>query len=166
MWDFDRFSKNRLKFIRRLNCFVAFQNYHGTFFIMYNPWRRIRKFCHNVDFTKRTFCDQIEWNNARPYSKIPGVKPLPILGNKWRSIPVIGKYIFTQINIIIIKIKLFETFYHLGSFDTMHIDKAMENIYHEYGDCAKFPKFIDDRDALFLFNPNDVEKVSKTEVDR
>ncbi|XP_077289279.1 putative cytochrome P450 49a1 isoform X2 [Arctopsyche grandis] len=99
---------------------------------MYNPWRRIRKFSHNIDFIKRTFCDQIEWNNARPYTEVPGVKPLPILGNKWRSIPVI----------------------------------AMENIYHEYGDCAKYPKFIDDRDVLFLFNPNDVEKVSKNEVDR
>lgn len=32
-----------------------------------------------------------ELANARPYSEVPGPKPLPILGNTYRLLPVIGK---------------------------------------------------------------------------
>jgi hypothetical protein len=30
--------------------------------------------------------------SPRPYSELPGPKPLPLLGNMWRLFPVIGKY--------------------------------------------------------------------------
>ncbi|XP_025833179.1 probable cytochrome P450 49a1 [Agrilus planipennis] len=32
------------------------------------------------------------WDNAKPFSEIPGPKPLPLLGNMWRFIPVIGDF--------------------------------------------------------------------------
>jgi hypothetical protein len=31
------------------------------------------------------------WERARPYSDVPGPKPLPIFGNTWRFLPIIGK---------------------------------------------------------------------------
>jgi hypothetical protein len=34
-----------------------------------------------------------EISSPRPYSELPGPKPLPLLGNMWRFFPVIGKYI-------------------------------------------------------------------------
>ena len=33
-----------------------------------------------------------EFSNAKPYSEVPGPKPIPILGNTWRLLPVIGEY--------------------------------------------------------------------------
>lgn len=33
-----------------------------------------------------------QWDSARPYSDIPGPKPLPVIGNAWRFMPYIGKY--------------------------------------------------------------------------
>lgn len=34
-----------------------------------------------------------EFANAKPYSEVPGPKPIPILGNTWRLLPVIGGYL-------------------------------------------------------------------------
>jgi len=31
------------------------------------------------------------WERARPYSAVPGPNPLPIVGNTWRFLPLIGK---------------------------------------------------------------------------
>jgi hypothetical protein len=31
------------------------------------------------------------WEKARPYSAVPGPKPLPIVGNTWRFLPLVGK---------------------------------------------------------------------------
>jgi hypothetical protein len=33
-------------------------------------------------------------STVRPYSEIPGPKPIPLLGNTWRLLPVVGKLIF------------------------------------------------------------------------
>lgn len=33
-----------------------------------------------------------KWSTAKPYSAIPGPKPLPLLGNTWRFVPIIGKH--------------------------------------------------------------------------
>lgn len=32
------------------------------------------------------------WDTAKPYSDIPGPTPLPVVGNIWRFMPLIGKY--------------------------------------------------------------------------
>lgn len=32
----------------------------------------------------------LSWKNAKPYSEMPGPKPLPLVGNTWRFIPFIG----------------------------------------------------------------------------
>lgn len=32
-----------------------------------------------------------DWARARPYSAVPGPKPLPLVGNTWRFLPLVGK---------------------------------------------------------------------------
>jgi hypothetical protein len=34
--------------------------------------------------------DEVQ-ESARPYSEVPGPKPLPVVGNTWRFLPLIGK---------------------------------------------------------------------------
>jgi len=36
-------------------------------------------------------------NAAKPYSEVPGPKPLPFIGNTWRLLPVIGKQLNSSI---------------------------------------------------------------------
>ena len=36
---------------------------------------------------------QDELDTAKPYESIPGPKPLPLIGNVWRFLPYIGKYL-------------------------------------------------------------------------
>ena len=35
-----------------------------------------------------------EWESAKPFAEMPGPKPLPLIGNIWRFLPYIGKWIF------------------------------------------------------------------------
>lgn len=39
------------------------------------------------------------WNDALPYTDIPGPKPLPFIGNSWRFLPYFGKYLFNYFKI-------------------------------------------------------------------
>lgn len=34
----------------------------------------------------------LDWNDAKPFEDIPGPKPLPIIGNFWRFLPIIGEF--------------------------------------------------------------------------
>lgn len=38
------------------------------------------------------------WDNALPFEAIPGPKGLPIIGNVWRFLPLIGPY--SKVNIL------------------------------------------------------------------
>lgn len=38
--------------------------------------------------------DVITSTKVKPYSEIPGPKPLPIIGNSWRFAPLIGNYCY------------------------------------------------------------------------
>nr|QFU80944.1 cyp302a1 [Eotetranychus kankitus] len=38
------------------------------------------------------FSSQISTNRSKPYESIPGPKPLPLIGNTWRYLPLIGEY--------------------------------------------------------------------------
>lgn len=44
----------------------------------------------DVQNTQNTRPDS--WDNAKPFQEIPGPKPLPLLGNTWRFLPVFGDY--------------------------------------------------------------------------
>ncbi|GJQ77283.1 putative cytochrome P-450 [Trypoxylus dichotomus] len=79
------------------------------------------------------------WRNALPYSKVPGPRALPVLGNNWRFIPYIGP---CQIE---------------------NIDKVSKDLYAEYGSIVKIDKLFGRPDMLFVFDPDEIEKVFRQE---
>lgn len=43
-----------------------------------------------IKATLTTEIEEQDWSRCRPYSEIPGPRPIPLLGNTWRFIPFIG----------------------------------------------------------------------------
>jgi cytochrome P450 len=77
--------------------------------------------------------------NAKPYSEVPGPKPLPILGNTWRVFPVIGQYSISDVARI--------------SF-----------LLHEnYGEIATIRGLIGRPDLCFVYNADEIEKCYRNE---
>ncbi|XP_065349171.1 probable cytochrome P450 301a1, mitochondrial isoform X1 [Cloeon dipterum] len=76
---------------------------------------------------------------ARPYEDIPGPKPIPLLGNKFRFMPGFKKYDFS---------------------DLMKVD---QQLYEEFGPIVKFNGLEPNNDLLFIFDPKDVETMMRNE---
>ncbi|KAJ8928460.1 hypothetical protein NQ314_018985 [Rhamnusium bicolor] len=77
--------------------------------------------------------------NAKPYSEIPGPKALPILGNTWRLLPVIGQY------------------------DVSDVAKLSSLFYKEYGKIVKLSGLVGRPDLLFIYDADEIEKVYRHE---
>lgn len=80
-----------------------------------------------------------ELEHGKPYSEIPGPKPIPILGNTWRLLPVIGQY------------------------DVSDVAKLSEIFYKEYGKIVKLSGLVGRPDLLFVYNADEIEKVYRQE---
>lgn len=76
---------------------------------------------------------------ALPYKMVPGPKPFPLAGNTWRFLPIIG------------------------DFEIEHIDKVSKRLYEEYGPIVKVEGLLGRPDMLFLFDPDEIEKVFRQE---
>ncbi|XP_044254761.1 probable cytochrome P450 301a1, mitochondrial [Tribolium madens] len=86
------------------------------------------------------FCPHLEnLNDAKPYSEIPGPKPIPILGNTWRLLPIIGQY------------------------DVSDVAKLSELFYKEYGKIVKLSGLVGRPDLLFIYDANEIEKIYRQE---
>ena len=72
---------------------------------------------------------------AKPFRDMPGPKPLPIIGNSWRFLPVVGKY------------------------HNLTFDELLRSLHTEYGPVCKLTG-MPSPDTIYLDDPNDVEKVS------
>ncbi|EEB19767.1 cytochrome P450, putative [Pediculus humanus corporis] len=79
------------------------------------------------------------WKQAKPYSEIPGPKPLPFVGNTWRFIPFIGDY----------KIR--------------SIDQLTLKLYKKYGPIVKIEGLLGRPDMVFLYDADEIEKVFRNE---
>ncbi|KAK2580062.1 hypothetical protein KPH14_012346 [Odynerus spinipes] len=77
--------------------------------------------------------------NVKPYHEIPGPKPIPILGNTWRMLPVIGQYEIS---------------------DTA---KISQQFYDEYGKIVRLSGLIGRPDLLFLYDADEIEKIYRQE---
>ncbi|XP_077292376.1 putative cytochrome P450 301a1, mitochondrial [Arctopsyche grandis] len=86
-------------------------------------------------------CSKEEWNNAKPFSQIPGPVPLPIIGNTWRFLPKIGEY---------------------GNM-TNDIAKMFDRLHSDFGEIVKMEKVLGQKTTINLFDPNDIEKIYKAE---
>ncbi|KAJ8973417.1 hypothetical protein NQ317_016700 [Molorchus minor] len=78
-------------------------------------------------------------DSAKPYSEIPGPKPLPILGNTWRLLPLIGQY------------------------DVSDVARLSSLFYKEYGKIVKLSGLIGRPDLLFIYDADEIEKVYRQE---
>ncbi|KAF5274300.1 hypothetical protein FQR65_LT04418 [Abscondita terminalis] len=76
---------------------------------------------------------------AKPYSKVPGPKPVPILGNTWRLLPIIGQY------------------------DVCDVAKISHLLYTDYGNIVKLSGLIGRPDLLFVYDADEIEKVYRNE---
>lgn len=71
----------------------------------------------------------------KPYSEIPGPKPIPLLGNTWRLLPFIGQY------------------------DISDVAKLSQLFYKEYGKIVKLSGLVGRPDLLFLYDADEIEKI-------
>lgn len=81
--------------------------------------------------------DQFE--NAKPYSDIPGPKAYPLLGNTWRMLPYIGQY------------------------DISDVAKLSQLFYQEYGKIVKLGGLVGRPDLLFIYDADEIENVYRNE---
>lgn len=59
-------------------------------------WRTFRRYRSMISFTPQhieNVSPIFHENGIRSYDEVPGPKPLPIIGNSWRFLPVIGELI-------------------------------------------------------------------------
>ncbi|EDW85888.1 uncharacterized protein Dwil_GK23301 [Drosophila willistoni] len=80
-----------------------------------------------------------EWQNALPYNEIPGPKPLPILGNTWRLMPIIGQYTISD------------------------VAKISSLLHERYGRIVRFSGLIGRPDLLFIYDADEIEKCYRSE---
>ncbi|EEB11516.1 cytochrome P450, putative [Pediculus humanus corporis] len=105
-----------------------------------NLFNTTKSFTTAVDISDADVGDHLRvLERCKPYSEVPGPKGLPFIGNSWRFLPLIGHYKLES------------------------LDKVMESLYREYGDVVKISGLIGHPDLLFIFNPNEIERIFKRE---
>ncbi|KYN22783.1 hypothetical protein ALC57_04563 [Trachymyrmex cornetzi] len=77
--------------------------------------------------------------SVRPYDEIPGPQPIPILGNAWRLLPLIGQYQISDVG------------------------KISQMFYEEYGKIVRLSGLIGRPDLLFVYDADEIEKVYRQE---
>ncbi|XP_030557723.1 probable cytochrome P450 301a1, mitochondrial isoform X1 [Drosophila novamexicana] len=80
-----------------------------------------------------------EWQNALAYNEIPGPKPMPILGNTWRLMPIIGQYTISD------------------------VAKISSLLHDRYGRIVRFSGLIGRPDLLFIYDADEIEKCYRSE---
>ncbi|KAK3923649.1 putative cytochrome P450 [Frankliniella fusca] len=76
---------------------------------------------------------------ARGYNEVPGPRPLPMLGNTWRFVPVIG------------------------NFRIEEMDKVCLGLHRQYGDIVKVAGLLGRPDMVFVFDADLIEQVFRAE---
>lgn len=77
--------------------------------------------------------------NAKPYSDVPGPKPIPILGNTWRMVP------------------------YIGQFDISEFAKVTKLFLDKYGKIVRLGGLIGRPDLLFVYDADEIERIYRRE---
>ncbi|XP_052744490.1 probable cytochrome P450 301a1, mitochondrial [Bicyclus anynana] len=77
--------------------------------------------------------------NAKPYSDVPGPKPIPLLGNTWRMVPIIGQ------------------------FDISEFAKVTKLFLERYGRIVRLGGLIGRPDLLFVYDADEIERMYRRE---
>ncbi|KAG7204439.1 hypothetical protein KM043_004876 [Ampulex compressa] len=96
----------------------------------------------NAVRTLDTLATEIEgqtWSHCRPYSQIPGPKPIPILGNTWRFLP------------------------YIGDFKIQNVDQVSKRLHGQYGDIVKIEGLLGRPDMVFVYDANEIERIFRRE---
>lgn len=80
-----------------------------------------------------------ELPHVKPYNAIPGPKPIPILGNTWRLLPIIGQY------------------------DVSDVARLSYIIHRDYGKIARLSGLVGRPDLLFVYDADEIEKIYRQE---
>ncbi|CAB3359762.1 Hypothetical predicted protein [Cloeon dipterum] len=78
-------------------------------------------------------------STVRPYSEVPGPRPLPLIGNTWRVLPYIGQYSVSD------------------------LARVSRIFYEKYGKVVKLSGLVGRPDLLFVFDCDEIEKVYRQE---
>ncbi|KAF4526692.1 hypothetical protein B566_EDAN010122 [Ephemera danica] len=81
----------------------------------------------------------MQQTTPRPYTDIPGPKPLPLIGNAWRFLPFIG------------------------TFNTSDMMAWCTDLRTMYGDIVRLSGLPGRKDMVFVYNPDDIENVLRNE---
>ncbi|KAL6258762.1 hypothetical protein P5V15_010710 [Pogonomyrmex californicus] len=76
---------------------------------------------------------------VKPYDEVPGPRPIPILGNAWRLLPLIGQYQISDVG------------------------KISQMFYDEYGKIVRLGGLMGRPDLLFVYDADEIEKVYRQE---
>nr|UEN71159.1 cytochrome P450 4AV17 [Meteorus pulchricornis] len=102
----------------------------------------VKNHCKLLKKQSSTFLQDVDKESVdhiRPYSEIPGPKPIPLLGNTWRFIP------------------------YIGDFKIQEIDKVSLRLYKQYGDIVKVEGLLGRPDMVFLYDANEIQKIFRRE---
>ncbi|XP_046623508.1 probable cytochrome P450 301a1, mitochondrial isoform X1 [Neodiprion virginianus] len=116
-----------------------------------------------------------EWNDAKPYTEIPGPKPVPFLGNTWRFLP----YIATRLNDFSLTSRVFLDLWPpckttdnytlgkipqcIGDFKIEEVDKVSKRLHKKYGNVVKIGGLLGRPDMVFLYDADEIERVFRSE---
>lgn len=89
--------------------------------------------------TADNVCPYNAQETAKPYSELPGPRPMPILGNTWRLIPYIGQYQISE------------------------FAEVCKMLYDKYGKIVRLSNLIGRPDLLFIYDADEIEKVYRRE---
>ncbi|KAE8745657.1 Cytochrome P450 CYP301 [Frankliniella occidentalis] len=74
-----------------------------------------------------------------PYEQMPGPRPLPLIGNTWRLLPVVGQY------------------------QVSDLARVSALLHEQYGDCVKLSNLVGRPDLVFVFDADETERVYRHE---
>lgn len=98
-----------------------------------------RRFCNGSAIVSAFSPDVSTSTYIKPYDEVPGPRPIPILGNAWRLLPLIGQYQISD------------------------VAKISQMFYDEYGKIVRLGGLMGRPDLLFVYDADEIEKVYRQE---